>query len=176
MKISITDQFLLDMYSYLEGAVHTVALGIGPRRSILKMLSGNRNPFTEKYRTKMGSKEFAKLIYYLKTKNYIQAKSLKGKRGIMLTKEGMSKALKASFLWEKKEKRKDGKWIMLTFDIPQKQVKARWLLRSVMENLGYRMFQQSIWVCPFDVSEKTEKLLQMYDLDRYVKIFLIEEL
>ncbi len=176
MKISITDQFLWDMYSYLEEAVHTVSLGVGPRHSILRMLPGNRNPFSEKYRTQMGSKEFAKLIYYLKRKNYIKVKSLEGKQGIMLTKEGISKAFKASFLCGKKEKRKDGKWIMLAFDIPQKHIKARWLLRSVMVNLGYKMFQQSIWVCPFNVSEKTEKLLQMYSLEKYVKIFLIEEL
>jgi len=94
----------------------------------------------------------------------------------MLTKEGISKALRASFILEKQQKRKDGKWVMLTFDIPEKHKKARTLLGSVIKNLGYKLFQQSIWVCPFDVSEKTENLLQMYNLDRYVRIFLIEEL
>ena len=77
---------------------------------------------------------------------------------------------------EGKNKRKDGKWIMLTFDIPEKHTKARSLLRSVLYNLGYKMFQQSIWITPYDVSEKTEKLLQLYSLDQYVRIFLIEEL
>ena len=65
---------------------------------------------------------------------------------------------------------------MVIFDIPQTHKKARNLLRSVLKNLGYKMFQQSVWVTPYDVSEKTETLLQHYSLDKYVKIFLTEDL
>ncbi|MBI3631407.1 MAG: CRISPR-associated endonuclease Cas2 [Candidatus Staskawiczbacteria bacterium] len=65
---------------------------------------------------------------------------------------------------------------MIAFDIPQKHRKARELLRSILENLGYKMFQQSVWVTSYDVSEKTERLLQAYSLDNYVKIFLVEKL
>ena len=49
----------------------------------------------------------------------------------------------------------------------------KWLTPFLLE---YKMFQQSVWISPFDISDKTEKLLQMYALDKYVKIFLIEEL
>ncbi|HLD70900.1 MAG TPA: hypothetical protein VI937_03385 [Negativicutes bacterium] len=94
----------------------------------------------------------------------------------MLTKEGLSKALAAKWVFDEKRKRKDGKWVMLTFDIPKKHPKARGLLRSILKNMGYVLFQQSIWVTPYDVSERTESLLQMHNLDRYVKIFLIEKL
>src|SRR3989344_2746508 len=74
------------------------------------------------------------------------------------------------------QKRKDNKWIMVIFDIPQKQWKARNLLKSILHNLKYRKFQQSVWVTPYDVFEKTEQLLQYYSLEKYVRIFLIEEL
>ena len=97
-------------------------------------------------------------------------------RGVVLTKEGLGKILKASFKIEKKNKRKDGKWVMLIFDIPQKYKKSRELLRGVLHNLGYKLLQQSVWVTPYDVSEKTEKLLQFYSLDNFVKLFLIEEM
>jgi len=65
---------------------------------------------------------------------------------------------------------------MVIFDIPQKLNKSRNFLRSILKNLGYKMFQQSVWITPYDVSEKTEKLLQEYSIDQYVKIFIIEEL
>ena len=78
------------------------------------------------------SRDFAKFIYYLKTKNYIKVKNLEGKKGIILTKEGIDKALKASFKMEEKEKRKDGKWTMLIFDMPSKNRKARTLMRSIL--------------------------------------------
>ena len=65
---------------------------------------------------------------------------------------------------------------MIIFDVPEKHRKSRNLLRSILSNLGYKLFQQSVWITPYDVSEKSETLLQMYSLDKYVKIFLIEEI
>jgi len=65
---------------------------------------------------------------------------------------------------------------MIIFDIPEKYKSKRELLRSILKNLGYKMFQQSVWVAPYDIYEKTEQLLQFYVLDKYVKIFLVEEL
>ena len=93
----------------------------------------------------------------------------------MITKEGLDKVLRASFKVEQKMKRKDGKWIMLIFDIPLTHKKSRNTMTSVLYNLGYKMFQQSVWVTPYDVSSKTEKLLQFYSLDTFVKIFIIEQ-
>ena len=65
---------------------------------------------------------------------------------------------------------------MLIFDIPQTHWKSRSLLKSILLNLGYKKFQQSVWVTPFDVYQKTERLLQYHSLDQYVRIFLVEEL
>ena len=74
------------------------------------------------------------------------------------------------------EKRKDGKWIMLIFDVPEKNKKSRELLRRILYNLKYKMFQKSVWINPYDVSDRTEDVLQEYSLDEFVKIFLIEEI
>ncbi len=141
-----------------------------------RFLRGGQNPVFEKYRKDLGEKRFAKLIYYLKIRGYIKVKSLEGNHALVLSKEGISKAMHVGFVVEDRKKRKDGKWVMLTFDIPQKYVKARTLLRSILKNMGYKMFQQSIWVTPYDIAERTEELLAMHDLEQYVKIFLIQEL
>ena len=77
---------------------------------------------------------------------------------------------------QSKTKRKDGKWTMVIFDVPEKWRKSRDLLRSILNNLGYKMFQQSVWITPYDVLKKTEELLQIYSLDNFVKIFLIENI
>ena len=175
MKLAITDKFLWDIYTILEQSTDVAKFMLNPHPGKWKRLYGIQNPIFEKYRKEKGRKEFSKLLYYLKVNNYITVKSLEGKTAVMLTKEGLGKVLKASFVAEGKKKRKDGKWIMLTFDIPQKYKKSRQLLRGVLHSLEYKMFQQSIWVTPYDVSEKTEKLLQFYSLEKFVKIFLIEE-
>ena len=175
MKLSITDKFLWDVYGVISKTGYVVG-STNRVPNLINFFAGMENPVFKKYRDDKNKEKFRKLIYYLKRKNYIKVENLKGKKAIILTKEGLGKALKASFIIDGKERRKDGKWIMITFDMPAKNKKARDLLRSILYNLGYKIFQQSVWVTPYDVSEKTESLLQFYSLDRYVKIFLIEEI
>jgi DNA-binding transcriptional regulator PaaX len=163
MKLSITDKFLWDIYNALYSTGKLLD-SITTRRSF-KFTSQTKGP-----------QDFSRFIYYLKKRNYIRVENLKGKSAIMLTNQGLSKALQASFLLEKKLKRKDGKWIMVMFDIPQKHTRQRSLLRSILVNLGYKMFQQSVWVTPYDIIGETEKLIQIHSLDSYVKIFLIEKI
>jgi hypothetical protein len=38
------------------------------------------------------------------------------------------------------------------------------------------LFQQSVWITPYDIFKKTKESLQFYTLDRYVRIFLIDEM
>ncbi|OGZ63169.1 MAG: hypothetical protein A3C58_01860 [Candidatus Staskawiczbacteria bacterium RIFCSPHIGHO2_02_FULL_34_10] len=175
MKLPITDQFLWDLYVMMDKTGDILRFITKPP-TMANYLPGPKNPIFDKYRKNKNRDTFSKFIYRLKSNNYIKVKNLEGKQAIILTKEGLNKALKASFIMEGKKKRKDGKWIMLIFDVPEKYRKSRDLLRSILRNLGYKLFQQSVWVTPYDVSEKTEKLLQMYSLDKYVKIFLIEEI
>jgi hypothetical protein len=176
MKISITDEFLWDVYNFLEDAGDIFGFIFRPYPTMGNALPGIENPIFKKYKKEKGRKNFSKLIYNLKTRGYIKVKNLENKQGIMLTKEGISKALKASFKIEGGKRRKDGKWVMIIFDVPEKYRKSRSLLREILHSLGYKMLQQSVWISPYDVSEKTEKLLQIHSLDEYVKIFLIEEI
>jgi len=174
MKLPITDQFLLDIYNATISAGGL--LNSLYERSARNYFYGYDSSLFKKYKNQKGSAEFAKFIYYLKSKNYIKSANLKNKKAVVLTREGIDKALKASFTIEKMNKRKDGKWIMLIFDMPAKNRKKRDLMRSILFNLGYKLYQHSVLVTPYDVSEKTESLLQFYGLDKYVKIFLVEEI
>lgn len=174
MKLPITDEFLWDIYRLLDKTGDISNFILRRRRTIYDVLPDS-NLIFKKYRKQNNKIKFHQLIYYLKKNNYIKVKNLQNKQAIMITKEGLNKVLRASFKIEGRAKRKDGKWIMLIFDIPQKYKKSRNLLTSVLHNLGYKMFQQSVWITPYDVSEKTEKLLQFYLLDDFIKIFLIEK-
>jgi len=177
MKISITDQFLWDVYEYFEG-INNVVRSLPKKRLDFYNLGGPKNPIFEKYRREKSKKQFSNFVRWLKQNNYIKVKNLQGKSAILLTKKGIDRAIRARFKVEdvKLQKRNDDKWIMIIFDIPQKHNKARNLLRSILQNLGYKMFQQSVWITPYDVNEKTEELLQWYSLDKYVRLFLIEKM
>ncbi|OGZ79366.1 MAG: hypothetical protein A2528_00995 [Candidatus Staskawiczbacteria bacterium RIFOXYD2_FULL_37_9] len=175
MKITVTDKFLWDVYDFLENANDNFGFVFSGRYpTMVNCLP--RDCVVKIYRNAKNRKRFSKLIYKLKTNGYIKVKNLENKKAIILTKERIDRALKASFMAEKLVKRKDGKWVMIIFDIPEKSRKLRNLLRSVLNNLGFKIYQKSVWISPYDVSEKLENALQAYDLESFVKIFIIEKI
>ena len=179
MKIPVTDQFLWDIYRELEKVGDIAHFFLRPKQTMRDVLPDLDAPWNRRYLKELSREQFCKLIYYLKRNNLIKIKNLEGKKAVILTKKGIDKAIKASFKIENqqnKKKRKDGKWIMVIFDIPKKDEYKRGILRSVLQNLGYKMFQKSVWITPYDVFNKTEELFQFYFLDKYVRLFLIEEL
>lgn len=176
MKLSITDQFLWDLFNVLSKTEDVLRFLLHPPKSFQDVGLMVDSPTYQKYYKTLHHRKFSWLIYYLKKNNFITVKNLECKQGIAITKKGLYKVLQASFKTESRKKRSDGKWIMLIFDLPKYREKSRRLLRSILKNLGYKMLQYSVWVCPFEVLEKTEMLLQNHSLDQYVRIFLIEEI
>jgi hypothetical protein len=174
MRIPITDKFLWQIYNILE-ELSKLHEPFAPR-------TRKEAVFPELYKKhcewerKLGRKNFAKLIYYLKKRGWIKIKNLEEKQGILLTKDGREKVLRVKLKFFEKKRRKDGKWIMIIFDIPEKERKKRDFLRNQLIILGYQKLQKSIWVCSYDVIRETEEIIRKYSLDEYVKIFLIEEI
>jgi len=178
MKLPLTDQFLWELYNFLEKVeeileppeifkLHTMrsAVATPEQRELWQRL--------EKKRSK---RQFAQFVNYLKRKGYIKIATVKEKRAILLTPKAKEKILKIKTKLKNKKERKDKKWIMLMYDIPQAKNRQRILLREVLKNLGYQRFQKSIWVCPYDVLDETKEIIDFYHLNPFAKIFLIEEI
>ena len=178
MKLPITDQFLWDIFNITSNIEDTLRFLVHPPRTFGDIGWHSDSPIYRKYRKTLNPQKFSRLIYRLKKNNFIKVEGLKGNCAIMLTKKGFDKAVLTQFNLEndKIEKRKDGKWVMVIFDVPEKNKKSRELLRSILYRLKYNLFQKSVWVSPYDVARRTEDLLQEYSLDSFVKMFLIEEI
>jgi DNA-binding transcriptional regulator PaaX len=62
--------------------------------------------------------------------------------------------------------KKDGIWKIIIFDIPEKNRKVRTVLRSKLESLGFRKWQNSIWISPFaldpDIELELNQLSERY--------------
>lgn len=174
MKLPITDKFLFDLYNFTEGADEIFDL-FGPL-TMKEVCYSDLYRLKKKYARERTKKQFSRLVYYLKRKGYIKIKNLEQKKGIMLTRKGAEKVLKIRLKSTERKLRKDGKWQMIIFDIPEEKRHLRDLLRENLYILEYKMLQQSVWVCPYDVLKETEGILRRYNLDQYVKLFLIEEI
>ncbi|MFH1838265.1 MAG: hypothetical protein ABH808_02080 [Candidatus Kuenenbacteria bacterium] len=175
MKIPFTDQFLLNLYDLIE-EIDRTSEKFFPPRTMQEFLYNDFYKLRKEYERKKDKKYFFQFINYLKKKDYIEIKNLKNKEGILLTKKGTEKVLNLKLKTEKRKRRSDKKYQMIIFDIPEKKKYLRDLLRKKLLQLEYRLFQRSVWVCPYDVLKETEKFLREHSLDPYVRIFLIEEI
>ena len=174
MKLPVTEKFLLDVYDYVEKLDKT--FDIFAPRTMKEACCPALYELKNQYKRKQTKQQFSQLIYYLKKNGYIRIKNLEQNKGVVLTKKGTEKVLKAKLKTKNNKKRSDGKWQMIIFDIPEEKKYLRNLLREKLILLKYKMLQRSIWICSNDVSKETEFILRKYSIDPYVKLFLIEEI
>lgn len=173
MKLPVTDQFLLKVYSFIEEADR--AYDIFAHRTLKEALCPDLFQMRREYGRKQDRRRFSQLISYLKRNGYIAIKNFERKKAVMLTPKGAEKVLKIKLRFDKRPLREDGKWQMLIFDIPEEEKLLREILREALIELGYQRLQDSVWVCPYRVEKETEWVLREHSLDPYVKIFLVEE-
>ncbi|MEK7118140.1 MAG: hypothetical protein AAB869_00870 [Patescibacteria group bacterium] len=76
----------------------------------------------------------------------------------------------------KQPARWDGKWRIVMFDIPQDVKKLRETLRMHLIEMGFRLFQKSVFVHPYPCSDEIEYLMEFYDTRRYVRFVTATEI
>lgn len=62
------------------------------------------------------------------------------------------------------------RWTMVIFDIPERDKKARDVLRYQLQKRGFGMMQGSVWVKPFDVSGEIRNFIRAKNLQWRVKV------
>lgn len=70
----------------------------------------------------------------------------------------------------------DGKWRLVSFDVPNKYRERRDVLRSSLKETGFYQLQKSVWIAPYEMTKEFWKFIVMNGLHRYCKVMLIEVL
>lgn len=174
IKLPFTEQFLWNVYNFFEGVDRAYTTLASPR-TVYEVMHPDIVKFKREYERKRAKTSFRQFLYYLQKQGYIKISPTIHGRGVLLTVKGEEKVLEIKRKHQQREKRKDGKWQMIIFDIPEKYRLVRNILRSFLLDVGYQKLQHSVWVCPYEVSEETEKAVREYRVEKYVKIFLIDE-
>ena len=180
LKIPITDRFLWMIYNFFEKTGKILdppeIFKLRGIRHIIPRLP-DEIEFWKILERKKRRRQFSQFINYLKEQGYIRVAQLKGKKGVLLTLKGQRKGLRAKFrLYSEFKTRKDKKWIMVIFDIPEVKRKYRDDFRDFLISLGFQNLQKSVWVCPYDVLKELEEIIRIYSLDKFIRIFIIQEI
>ncbi len=68
--------------------------------------------------------------------------------------------------------KKDGIWKIIIFDIPEKKRYVRTVLRTKLESLGFKKWQNSIWISPYIIDPEIE--LELNELANHYFVRLIK--
>lgn len=109
---------------------------------------------------------FRLAVWRAKKQNYIEKRiGAGGRPEWVLTKEGRSKAIKIFPLLKLAGRRFKGWWLVVTFDIPEIDRKTRNSIRRQLLNIGFGLWQKSVYVSPHDIADDLAKLLRDNNLE-----------
>lgn len=73
-------------------------------------------------------------------------------------------------------KRWDGKWRIITFDVPEKYKKARKAFQQKLKDLGCYPAQKSVWIHPFPCEAELAFLKDILEIQPFVETYLTKEM
>lgn len=76
----------------------------------------------------------------------------------------------ASILMHTISKERDGIWKMVIFDIPETQRHIRNVLRAKLISLGFKKWQNSIWMSPYTLAPEIEEELNMLAKKFFIRL------
>ncbi len=103
----------------------------------------------EKFNERYSREQIQRGLHYLKQKKFVAFPARSPKGRVLLTKLGLRRLNQIKFQKIRlTETSWDGKWRLLTFDIPEKQSGLRQTFRRKLKELGFFHFQRSVFVIP----------------------------
>jgi len=166
MNNSLKEKILL---SLLAGIAFGCSITPSQQNRVLKS-------FAKIWRT--SNKKISHELKNLNRTNLVEkiTKTKEGDYNIELTEKGRMKALEYYFLrrLEIKDKKWDGRWRMLIFDIPERLRNGRNSLRWKIKKLGFHELQKSVFVIPYECKKEIDLVVNFFELSQYVYYGILE--
>lgn len=116
------------------------------------------------------SKLFFDNLRRLSVVGYVEVDREGDRFSVKLTKKGRIKLLEHS-----SEKKRDGKWRMISYDIPEEMRTVRNAFRNSIRRIGFKQIQKSLWVCPYVKADELELVIDELKLHEYVAYMVVEK-
>lgn len=96
----------------------------------------------------------------------------RGKMWLELTSAGREKYKRRFPILSTMRSKWDGYFMVVIFDIPEKERASRDILRTKLYELGFGMLQESVWISPYHFEEDLREFLVNHELGD--KVFVLE--
>lgn len=85
-------------------------------------------------------------------------------------------SIKALLDFKKKEKKWNGKWFLVFFDVPEAQRNKRDYLRSFLNKIGFYCYQKSVYVFPYECEKEIILIKKIVEGAKYMKYIIAEKI
>jgi len=85
-------------------------------------------------------------------------------------------SIKALLYFKKKDKKWNGKWFMVFFDVPEIQRNKRGYLREYLKKIGFYKYQQSVYIFPYECEEEVALIKKIIEAAKYMKYIIAEKI
>lgn len=127
---------------------------------------------------KISKKDLQREINNLyKSKSISKKENSDGTVTITITNKGKLKALTYRFDEMRIDKKDwDGKWRILTFDVPEKVRWGRDALRDKIKKLGFYELQKSVFIFPYDCENEINFIIEFFNIRKHVRFGVLESI
>ncbi len=129
----------------------------------------NTYAFIKKYYKDESYRKMYTHIYQLEKRGYLEKYKLKDF-------EYLKNSPKAEALLATARRHKDGKWKMIIFEIPEEQRSIRDFLRVKLKQLGFKKWQNSIWITPYEIPHEVVSELKTLSEKMFIRLITIESI
>ena len=85
-------------------------------------------------------------------------------------------ALRSREVFQRENRRWDGRWRVLIFDIPEYRKPIRNKIRRTLQSVGFMRLQDSVWVYPFDCEDFIVLLKADFKIGKDIIYMIVDEL
>lgn len=130
-----------------------------------------------KYYDYLDKKRIQGSLRYLKRKNFIAfpAKSKKGQFVVTRSGEGRLAEIELRDIKEiTKPVSWDGKWRLVTFDIPEEKSGKRHIFRRKLKELGFYHFQRSVFLLPYPCEKEVNRMKEILEIENNAHLLVTD--
>lgn len=120
--------------------------------------------------------EFNHLVWRSIKTGYIEKVVKKGIPYLRLTSQGQNKISRDFSLMKFQKSKWDGKWRVVIFDILELNRRLRDRMRMKLKELGFGMFQQSVYISPHDLARDFAEFIENENLAEWVYVMEVSKI
>lgn len=85
-------------------------------------------------------------------------------------------SIKTFLDFKKKEKKWNGKWFIVFFDVPEIQRNKRDYLREFLKNIGFYPYQKSVYLFPYECEKEITLIKKIIEGAKYMKYIIADKI